>query len=149
MQIEYRYGESAYTASEFLRLARRVWPRDYDMTHTERALHTTINIGAWVAGRLVGSVRVLSDGYFLSTVPELIVDPDYQRRGIGRVLIHNALDLAPGGKLVLGAQPGNEGFFERSGFLRGPVGFIGRRDAVRGGAKGQQVRPPGTDTPPA
>jgi len=73
---------------------------------------------------------VLSDGYFFNTVPEVIVDPDYQRRGIGRELMHRAVQLAPGGRLFFGAQPGNETFFERSGFQRGPVGFVGRREDI-------------------
>jgi len=119
MHIEYRSGESALTPEAFLALARRVWPRDYDMARTAVALTKTINIGAWLGGRLVGSVRVLSDGYFFNTVPEVIVDPDYQRQGIGRELMHRAVDLAPGGRLFFGARPGNERFFERSGFQRG------------------------------
>jgi ribosomal protein S18 acetylase RimI-like enzyme len=55
-----------------------------------------------------------------------MVDPDYQRRGIGRTLMHRALESAPNGRLFFGAQPGNEIFFERAGFDRGPVGFVGR-----------------------
>lgn len=130
MHIEYRDGTSAFTAEHFIALAGRVWPRQYDSAQTAIALERTINIGAWVGDQLVGSVRILSDGYFFSTVPELLVDPQYQRRGIGRTLIHRALDLAPGGRLFFGAQPGNEEFFERCGFRRGPVGFIGRRDEI-------------------
>jgi ribosomal protein S18 acetylase RimI-like enzyme len=72
-----------------------VWPREYDTARTTAALQKTINIGAWVGDRLVGSVRVLSDGYFFSTVPEVIVDPEYRRRGIGRELMRHALEVAP------------------------------------------------------
>jgi GNAT superfamily N-acetyltransferase len=134
MRVEYRDGKAAFTGESFVALASRVWPRDYDTARTAMALDMTINIGAWVGGQLVGSVRILSDGYFFSTVPELMVDPQYRRRGIGRELMHRALDVAPGGRLFFGAQPGNEGFFERSGFHRGPVGFVGRRDEIRVGA---------------
>jgi GNAT superfamily N-acetyltransferase len=135
MHVEYRQGESAYTPAEFVALALRVWPRDYDLAKAATALQRTINIGAWIDDRLVGSVRVLSDGYLFNTVPEVMVDPDYQRRGIGRELMRQALDSAPGGRLFFGAQPGNEEFFERSGFVRGPVGFVGRRpQTVQGDA---------------
>jgi GNAT superfamily N-acetyltransferase len=132
MQVEYRAGESAVTPESFVALARRVWPREYDLARAAAALEKTINIGAWVADRLVGSVRVLSDGYFFNTVPEVMVDPEFQRRGIGRELMCRALDLSPGGRLFFGAQPGNEAFFERAGFTRGPVGFVGRRDEICG-----------------
>ncbi len=126
MTLEYRSGESALPTQSFLALARRVWPRDYDASRTTAALRSTINIGAWVDSRLVGSVRVLSDGYFFSTVPEVLVDPEYRRRGIGRELMRRALEAAPGGALFLGAQPGNEPFFEQAGFRRGPTGYVGR-----------------------
>jgi len=130
MEIEYRTGESALPAEAFVALAQRVWPRNYDTARIGAALTRTINIGAWAGNQLVGSVRVLSDGYLFNTVPEVMVDPEYQRLGIGRELMHRAVDLAPGGQLFFGAQPGNEPFFERAGFQRGPVGFVGRRETV-------------------
>jgi GNAT superfamily N-acetyltransferase len=127
MAIEYRSGPAALPVDAFIRLATRIWNRDYDAVLTEAALKSTINVGAWSGDRLVGSVRILSDGYFFSTVPEVMVDPEFRRHGIGLTLMRQALDLAPGGVLFLGAQPGNEPFFERAGFRRGPTGYVGRR----------------------
>ena len=127
MSVDYRSGESALPVDAFIRLATRIWGRDYDRALTEAALKSTINVGAWSGDRLVGSVRILSDGYFFSTVPEVMVDPEFRRHGIGLALMRQALDLAPGGALFLGAQPGNEPFFERAGFRRGPAGYVGRR----------------------
>jgi hypothetical protein len=46
-----------FNPEEFLSLARRVWPRNYAVDETAAALKRTINIGAWDAQRLVGSVR--------------------------------------------------------------------------------------------
>jgi GNAT superfamily N-acetyltransferase len=127
MQVEYRTGDAALTTEAFIALANRIWPRTYDLARTAAALTHTANIGAWAGDRLVGSVRVLSDGYFFSTVPEVMVDPEYSRQGLGRELLRRALEAAPGGRLFLGALPGQERFFERSGFRRGPTGFVGRR----------------------
>jgi GNAT superfamily N-acetyltransferase len=124
MPIEYREG---FSAGDFIALANRVWPRDYDMARAADAIARTINIGAWDGGRLVGAVRVLSDGYLFSTVPEILVEPQYQRRGIGRDLMAHALERAPRGALFFGAQPQSVGFFERIGCARGPVGFVFRK----------------------
>jgi GNAT superfamily N-acetyltransferase len=124
VEIEYRQGSLAYTAEEFVALAQRVWPRHYDLDKVAAALRSTINVGAWSGNRLVGSVRVLTDGYLFNTVPEVMVDPEYHRQGIGRELMRRALAAAPGGRLFFGAQPGNEPFFERCGFVRGPIGFV-------------------------
>ena len=127
MSVEYRSGDSALSVEAFIGLAKRIWQRDYDTQRTADALKSTINVGAWSGNRLVGSVRVLTDGYFFSTVPEVMVDPEFRKQGIGRELLRRALDAAPGGVLFLGAQPGNERFFETAGFRRGPTGYVGRR----------------------
>ncbi|HEY9462589.1 MAG TPA: GNAT family N-acetyltransferase [Vicinamibacterales bacterium] len=127
MSVEYRNGDSALSVEAFIALAKRIWQRDYDTQKTADALKSTINVGAWSGNRLVGSVRVLTDGYFFSTVPEVMVDPEFRKQGIGRELLRRALDAAPGGVLFLGAQPGNERFFETAGFRRGPTGYVGRR----------------------
>jgi GNAT superfamily N-acetyltransferase len=129
--IEYRGGVAAVTVPSFLDLARRVWHREFEAGRTAAAIAMAQNVGAWTEGRLIGAVRVLSDGYLFSTVPEVMVDPDYRRRGIGRELMYRALALAPGGRLFFGAQSGNEVFFERTGFVRGPIGFVGRLEDIR------------------
>jgi GNAT superfamily N-acetyltransferase len=126
MAIDYRSGEGSLSVDAFIGLAKRIWDRDYDVAQTEAALKSTINVGAWSGDRLVGSVRVLSDGYFFSTVPEVMVDPEFRRQGVGKELMRRALALAPGGVLYLGAQPGQEWFFEQAGFRRGPTGYVGR-----------------------
>ena len=127
MSVEYRSGDGALPVEAFITLAKRIWQRDYDTQKTADALKSTINVGAWSGSRLVGSVRVLTDGYFFSTVPEVMVDPEFRKQGVGRELLRRALEMTPGGVLFLGAQPGNERFFEMAGFRRGPTGYVGRR----------------------
>jgi hypothetical protein len=70
-------------ADEFLALARKIWPREYARESVQEALRETINVVARVEGQLVGSVRILTDGYFFGTIPEILVDPGYQGKGIG------------------------------------------------------------------
>jgi hypothetical protein len=80
IEIAYRVDDRAVTAEQFLALAQRVWPGDYDPEHVRAALARTLNITAWIGSQLVGSVRILSDGYFIGTITELLVDPDCQTR---------------------------------------------------------------------
>ena len=120
------YRES-FAADEFLALARRVWPRDYSLADASAALERTINLGAWDGTRLVGSIRILTDGYFFATIPEILVDPDYQRRGIGQRLMELALERAPRGKLAFGAQPQSVAFFDRIGCERKLTSFVAAR----------------------
>lgn len=120
------YSEG-FGADDFLALAQRVWPREYSPHDATAALSRTTNIGAWDGHRLVGSIRVLTDGYFFATIPEILVDPTYQRRGIGRRLVELALERAPRGKVAFGAQPQSIEFFDRIGCRRALTGFVAER----------------------
>ena len=60
----------------------------------ERALRRTANLAAWEGGRMVGVARVLTDGHRYACLVEVLVDPDYRRRGIGRELARRAGGLA-------------------------------------------------------
>ena len=113
-----------FAVDEFLALAGRVWPGEYSHEAARQALARTVNVGAWDAGRLIGSIRILTDGYFFSTIPEILVDPAYQRRGIGRELMHRGLQRAPRHKAFFGAQPQSVAFFERIGCERTLTGFV-------------------------
>ena len=120
-EIMYREG---FDARAFLTLAERVWPRDYAHEAAHRALAQTFNIGAWDGDTLVGSVRLLTDGYFFATIPEILVAPEYQGRGIGQELMRRVVARAPRGKVAFGAQPESVGFFERIGCERRLTGFV-------------------------
>ncbi len=122
-----RFDNAGFAVNEFLALTRKVIPGDYDAARTGTALEKTINIGAWDGERLVGAIRVLSDGYLYSTIPEVIVDPEYRRRGIGRELMLQALELSATGVVLLGSPPESAGFFERLGCHRAPSGYVLRR----------------------
>jgi GNAT superfamily N-acetyltransferase len=117
------YDEAGVYAASFIPLAERVRPVRYEIPRAREALARTTNIGAWDAGRLVGAVRVLSDGYTFSVIADIVVDPDYQRLGIGRNLMSRALATAPDARLLIEAQPDCIGFFEHIGCVRGPTGF--------------------------
>ncbi len=102
-----------------------------DLQRLRGSLGRTINLGAWDDGRLVGVVRLLSDGYEWSVVTDLLVDPACRRRGIGTALMRQAADRATGKLAVAQIPPGTEGFFRRleaipayAGFVRGAKGRL-------------------------
>ena len=118
------YTEAGVYTASFIPLAERVRPARYERRKVRAALGRTTNIGAWDGARLVGAVRVISDGYTFSAIADILVDPDYQRLGIGRALMQRALEAAPDARLVLDAPPECAGFFERVGCVRGRTGFV-------------------------
>ena len=125
-ELDYRVADRQITAAQFLELARRVWPGDYEPERVEFALERTLNVTAWMGTRLVGSVRVLTDGYFFGTITELLVDPEFQGRGIGRHLMELAWDASPT-SLFFGAQSGKEQFYASLGYERGMASFVRRK----------------------
>jgi len=118
------YTEAGVSAASFISLAQRLRPMLYEVRKTREALSRTTNIGAWDGGRLVGVVRVLTDGYTFSALADILVDPEYQRLGIGRALMQRALKAAPDARLIIDAQPECVGFFARIGCDPGPAGFV-------------------------
>ena len=85
------------------------------MRRKSRALYRkTLNITAYDGERLVGCLRILSDGYFFGTITELLVLPAYQKQGIGSKLLQLARENTPT-MLYFGAQPGLEAFYEKNG----------------------------------
>ncbi len=116
-QIRYVLPDETLNASVFLSLANKVWPGDYRVESVVQALAKTINFTAWDGQRLIGCARLLTDGYFFGTIPEILVHPAYQGRGIGKRLMESVWELSPT-SLFFGAQPGNEPFFEKLGYTK-------------------------------
>ncbi len=81
-------------------------------------INSTLVVSAWEGERLVGAVRVLSDEVVRSVVYDLLVDPDYQGKGIGRELMHRCIAHYPKTEWLLETQGHIVGFYEKLGFKR-------------------------------
>lgn len=112
--MEYIVDDRMLNASVFLLFVNQVWPGDYDIEKTKNALSKTLNITAYDRKRLVGCLRILSDGYFFGTITELLILPEYQKQGIGSRLLQLAKENTPT-MLYFGSQPGIEAFYEKNG----------------------------------
>ena len=124
--MEYREDDRELQATMFIEFVNQVWPGNYDMERTQDALSKTINITAYDGERLVGCLRILTDGCYFGTITELLVLPEYQRRGIGSRLLQLARDSAPT-MLYFGAQPGVEAFYEKNGCEKGLQSYVIRK----------------------
>ena len=116
--MDYLTDDQQLDASVFLAFVNQVWPGDYDAERTQNALSKTMNITAYDGEKLVGCLRILTDGYYFGTITELLVLPDYQRRGVGSNLLQLAKANTPT-MLYFGSQPGAEGFYEKNGCKKG------------------------------
>ena len=118
---------SSVEASDYLSLLRLVSAESPDVGRTTSALSQTLNLAAWHDGVLIGVARVITDGYLYAALADIVVHPDYQRRGVGRQLMNRAFDATPKGVLYVNARNGSTPFFEHIGCERGTPGFVMRR----------------------
>lgn len=121
--MKYIADDQSLSSEAFLTLANQVWPGEYDLEKTRIALEKTQNITAYQGERLIGCLRILSDGYYFGTITELLVLPEFQKQGIGSQLLNLAKTHAPT-LLYFGAQPGVEPFYEKNGCQKGMQSYI-------------------------
>ncbi len=71
----------------------------------------------FVGNAIVGFGRALSDGQYQSAIYDVVVLPDYQKHGIGKLLVESLLEKLPKESTVLiYAAPGKQVFYEKLGF---------------------------------
>ena len=121
--ILYQTNDQELSAAVFAAFAAKVWPGNYNVEKTQAALSKTLNITAYDGELLVGCLRILSDGCYFGTITELLVLPEYQKRGIGSELLQLAMGNTPT-TLYFGAQPGVEAFYEKNGCQKGLQSYI-------------------------
>lgn len=80
----------------------------------------------------VATARVVGDGGYMFLIADVMVRPDYQRRGIGRNLIQRILawfdELASDGRCLMVnimSTKGNEEFYSKLGFTERPNETMG------------------------
>ncbi len=121
--MEYIVDKKDLEAREFIEFVNGVWPGEYDLDRTREALSRTMNLCAYDGGRLVGCLRILTDGYFFGTITELLVLPEYRNKGIGSGLLGLAKENTPT-MLYFGAQPGVGSFYEKNGCRKGFSSYV-------------------------
>ncbi len=121
--MDYLVNDVTLDAAAFPALANSVWPGEYDIEKTRKALGRTLNITAYRQGQLIGCLRILTDGYFFGTITEVLVLPAFQKQGVGSQLLALARAHTPT-LLYFGAKPEAEGFYEKNGCQKGIQAYI-------------------------
>lgn len=76
-------------------------------------------ITARMDGDLVGLARAVSDNATICYIQDILVDPEYQRSGLGRQMVETILGQYPDVRqkvLVTDDEPGQRAFYESLGF---------------------------------
>ena len=78
------------------------------------ASHTTVFI--YEDSKVIGFGRAISDGEYQGAIYDVVVLPEAQGKGIGKIIMQTILDQLPGCNLILYATPGMEDYYKKLGF---------------------------------
>lgn len=112
------------SAEEFISLWESVWGNAPSMEQTRLAIeHTLFRVSVFDGGSIVAMARVIGDMGLDYYIKDVIVRPEYQGKGIGRLMIGEILEFindhgVPGTGIFveLCAMPDKIPFYEKFGF---------------------------------
>lgn len=101
---------------------------DYDVA--EALKRTLYSVVIYDVDRPVGISRVVGDGKIVFFIKDVVVDPEYQRRGIGKLLMKDLMHYVnqagcTNAYVGLMCTPGTENFYNEFGFIRRPTEDLG------------------------
>lgn len=117
-----KYNE--LTAEEFIILWETVWGQGPSPEQTQLAMkHTLFRISVWDGDKIVAMSRMIGDMGLNYYIKDVVVRPEYQRKGIGKMMINELLkfinDNGVSGTEIfveLCAMPDKIPFYEKFGF---------------------------------
>lgn len=112
------------TAEEFIELWKSVWDGAPTFEQVELGLKNTLFcVSVWDDDKVIGMARMIGDLGLDYYIKDVVVRPEYQGRGIGRMLISELLKFIndngiPGTEIFveLCAMPDKIPFYEKFGF---------------------------------
>ena len=117
-----KYNE--LTAEEFILLWETVWGQGPSLEQTQLAMeHTLFRVSVFDGNQIVAMARVIGDMGLDYYIKDVIVRPEYQGKGIGRMLINEILQFIDDHGIAgteifveLCAMPDKIPFYEKFGF---------------------------------
>ena len=123
MQIKYKI-----TPQEFYEMRKSVNWKDIKLEQLDKALkYTMIVIGVYEENKIVAMGRLVGDYTCRGLLTDIIVKPEYQKKGYGKVVVTNIIEkckknLNANDKLCIEASPtaGNRDFYINCGLKYKP-----------------------------
>lgn len=121
-QLTIKHNE--FTAEEFISLWESVWDGAPTLEQTRLAMeHTLFRVSVYDGEKVIAMARMIGDMGLCYYIKDVVVRPEYQKQGIGRLLIDELLNFirengVSGTDIFveLCAMPDKIPFYEKFGF---------------------------------
>lgn len=126
-----RIEENGLNAEIYTELRAHAGLQPYEPEDIKIAIDGTLfSIVVWEDEKAVGIARVVGDGRVAFFIKDVVVHPDFQGKGIGRLIMEKIMAYicrtgAPNAYVGLMSTPGKEAFYEKFGFHVRPCGYEG------------------------
>ncbi len=119
-----RLVDNILQAEDFVRLRIETEFAEIPLEHARKALQNgLINVSAIYHDELVGMGRLVGDGAMYWYLQEIIIAPEFQRKGIGTMIVNHLVDYAKANSVTghfttIGgvSAKGKEPFYKKMGF---------------------------------
>lgn len=125
--------ENELDVNTYLELRKSVNWKNLSLEQAELALKNSIfTICAYDGEKAIGMGRIVGDGVVVAYIQDLVVRPDNQKEGVGRVIIERLVDYVKETKLsdseimlCLMCAKGRENFYKKFNFIARPTDNLG------------------------
>ena len=127
----FRVEKEKPTTKEFCKLRHGVGWGETDEKMAKASLDSTLfHVVVRLESQLVGMGRVVGDGFMYFYIQDVVVDPEYQKQGVGDLIMQEielylSTGAKPGSTIGLLAAKGKEEFYSRYGYINRPSDSLG------------------------
>ena len=119
MEFEIRFGYESSWVDRIMEIHNMTEMKRNNREKVDRAFKNSFAVVSyWINGEIIAVGRMISDGEMYSGIYDVVVDPQYQKKGLGRKIMEALIKKAPHTCFYLTSTFGNELFYHKLGFKR-------------------------------
>ncbi|OEU51134.1 MAG: GCN5 family acetyltransferase [Desulfobulbaceae bacterium S3730MH12] len=118
MEISIKYGSENIDWVTLCEIFRRAPLGTRKPDKLKIAVENSFSVcSAFVDSRMIGFGRAISDGQYQSAIYDVVVLPEFQKHGAGKIIMDALLEKLPkSGPVLIYVVPGKQDFYRKFGF---------------------------------
>lgn len=112
--LDYEKVVDIFFEVKFLRFPGK--RNEYKIAIEKAFKNSQLVVSAWDENKLVGFARVVTDNSLFATIWNMMIKPEYQKKGLGKMLIKKCLTNYPNLHFFLLSGENSVNFYKKMGF---------------------------------